>query len=424
MKSNYFIQNKIYFKLPLFILLLLLTSCEKESLNDQQDYFPGDNGLISSCKTCGDGCSTTSVLEAIKDPTDESNNRINMMLYHYGVAFKETIKNPSYKKLVLDHLVSETTEATSLLELAEGNTAFATSLNNQLRQSMSSKDVYPRGVESGVEALIATPDWDANSYLAQRMNHAGYAYHPVVYEMKTINPSNENPVTILITQEVNDCDDVAGWRGDSEVLVSEAQAQNSEDIILFIGPGRALSLPDTEGVVESSISNEEAQERGVLMGEQIRAVSGKIKGLAYRFEKSGKSEIIAFVTGWTDDPKNPNFRSNKQGQTKFSKKDIKEQNTISINRSIAGVLTTPSSSNLFVGFYEYDWYISAKNLKKKKCPCNSSVPDAELAMKYSNEYYNLDLFCGKFTTLIPSVNGSRTLNNKRGTFVLRREVAP
>ena len=396
----------------LLILLLVFASCEKEILESDEAFSTlPENYLQPSCSECGENCYLSSVLEAIKDPADADNDRINMILYHYGTALKTAFKNSTYQELILNALNTDTEEATSLLELAQAHPAFGDYFNVQLRQSMAAKAIYPRGVETGIDGLIATEDWDANKYLTEQMTKEGYSYHPVVYEMAMAPVLSVNTATFLIAQEVNDCDDVAGWTGDTEVLVSEEQVRNAEGLVLFVGPGK------TQTVISAGDVAGAAQERD----EQLKAVSGKIKGLNYRYEKSGKSEIVAFATGWENDPKTPGYESNKDAYTKFTKTQIKNQTVVTINRNIGGVLANASGTNFFIGFYEYDWYISNKNVKKVKCPCNSSVPDTGLAMKYANEWYNTDKFCGRLTTLIPSPTGSRILDNKKGTFILKRQ---
>lgn len=426
----------MYLHPKLFCLLIfcsfLFTCCEKEALNQQA--FTNNGGLLqATCEACGEGCALTSVLEAIKDPNDLNNDRINMMLYHYGKALKQVVKNSTFKQLILDRLTTQTTSATSLLVLAQENAAFAAFFNDQLRQSMSTQEVYPRGVEPGVEALITTPGWDANSYLSERMTHEGYAYHPVVYELKAFNPNNENPLTVLIAQEVNDCNDVAGWRGDTEILMSEAQVDGSEDIILFVGPGKSLALESTPGVqgqnsteelteiATPTLSKGMAQERTITADFQLKVKTGKIKGLKYRYEKTGKSEIVAFAIGWNDVPFGEILRSNKEAYHQFKKSEISGQKVVTMNRSIGGLLDNPFNNNVFLGFYEYDWYIKNKNLKEIKCPCNSSINNARLSMKYAHEWYNIDKFCGLIETVIPGQNGSKTIDNYKGTFVLQRQ---
>lgn len=404
--------------LLLILLFCFVQSCNKEPLDinvANDGTLIGVSPLQPSCNdACGasDGdCYPTSVLEAVTDVENSGNDRINMILYHYGIAFKAAFSNPDYKELALNALMSESEDATSLLELGQENPDFGAFLNEHLRQSMSSKNIYPRGIETGVEALIATEDWDANAYLSDKMSYEGYSYQPVIYEMKPVNTVSHEGVTILIAEAVNDCDDVAGWRGETEILMSEAEANNTEELIIFIAPGKSIPVISTgNGVVV-------AQERS----EQLRAVSGKIKGLDYRYEKSGKSEIIAFVTGWEDDPKNPGYQSNKDAQTKFTKNQIKNQTVVTVNRSLGGIIENANSANYFLGFYEYDWYISNKNIKKVKCPCNAFVPDAGLAMKYAHEWYNTDKFCGRLSTLIPNANVLKTIDNKKGTFVLKRQ---
>lgn len=402
----------------LFLLFCFAQSCNKESLDigaDMDAAATSVSPLLPSCDdACGESdsdCYPTSVLEAVTDAENSGNDRINMILYHYGVAFKAALGDPMYKELALSALMAQTEDAVSLLELGQDHPDFGAFLNTQLRASMSAKNVYPRGVETGVEALIDTPDWDANAYLADKMSYMGYAYQPVIYEMKPVDIVSREMVTILIAEEVNNCDDVAGWRGETEILMSEAEANASDELIVFVAPGKA------EPVISTADTSESAQERD----EQLKAVSGKVKGLDYRFEKTGKSEIVAFITGWEDNPADPKIKKNDQAYTKFTKKEIKNQTTVTINRTIGGINNNPDGTYVFVGFYEHDWYIREKNLKEVKCPCNSSVPDAKLLMKYNHEWYNTDKFCGKFSVLIPSVNGTKTLDNKRGTFVLKRE---
>lgn len=126
----------------------------------------------------------------------------------------------------------------SLYSLAQGNTSFSQALNSALRQSMTNYEIYPRGEEEGIESSIADPGWDANAFLRGKMEYAPYKYEPVVYFVK--RPAECVPSvqpTIVIAQDVNDCDDVAGWRGSNEVLVSEDEANSSSEPIIFVGPG-------------------------------------------------------------------------------------------------------------------------------------------------------------------------------------------
>ncbi len=419
--------------ISLLLLLFIATSCKKEETIYNSSL--EEDSLFASCETCGEGCSFSSVLDAIKDTEDSHNDRMNMILYHYGVAAKAALQNPTHKTLIINALTNDTEDATSLLALATENTAFASFFNEELRQSVLAENVYPRGVEPGIETLIQNPAWDANSYLSDKMVNENYIYDPVLYEVSPTTTLSSNTISVLIAQEVNDCDDVVGWTGNTEVVFSESEATTALDLVLIVGPGNALELPGsisapnndtpTASLMETdtdnsyTIGDDQASERSVLMGEELISVSGKIKGLKYRYEKSGKSEIINFVTGWTSNPESPFLRSNKQGQESFKKREIQDQVTVSINRSIAGIIESPSV-NLFVGYYEYDWYISNKNLKDVACPCNSSVPDARLAMKYKHEWYNTDKFCGTLSSLIPSPYGSKTINNYKGTFVLKR----
>jgi hypothetical protein len=233
-------------------------SCEKEP-----DVSKGGGGqayltpsCAESCAECdaniSDGgkgkCFPKTVLEAVTDPNDASNNRINMILYHYAQAVKEAAKDPVFRQYLINSLtVNNEAKAPSLLTLAQGNASFATFVNAKLRQSMTDKNVYPKGVKPGVETLIASTAWDANTYLRGKMSHMGYTYDPVIYYMKKPEPStNSIDATVLIAEDVNDCDDVAGWRGDTELLMSEVQATASNEFIIFVGPGKPVKTANAE----------------------------------------------------------------------------------------------------------------------------------------------------------------------------------
>ncbi len=406
-----------------FSCLLWLTSCEKATLSPvSENGIRSGSPLLPSCTDCGDYCNWDSVLEAIRDPEDPQNDRINLILYHYSIALKDIFALPPYRSIVLTALGSDHPGPISLLELAESHPEFGAVFNQYLRLSIAAEDIYPHGAEADIAALVATPGWDANAYLANKLIKAGYVYEPVIYERTPLAEVETERVTFLIAQEVNDCDDVAGWRDGTEVLVSEAEARAATDLLVFVGPGKGQRL-EGEGPADRASAFDDGRiprERRLLRGEELIAKSGKIKGLSYRYEKSGKSEVVAFVTGWATDPTNPWIKNNSEAQEKFSKNEIRNQTTVSINRSLAGIIESAAAANLFIGFYEYDWYISNRNLKSIACPCNREVPDAKLAMKFKHEWYNTDKFCGRLTTLIPVTNGSKTIDNYKGTFVIQR----
>ena len=125
------------------------------------------------------------MLELIRTPDNPTNDRINMMLYHYAQAIRVVAQNPTYLCYMETPMIADTGGiGVSLYALAKGNSSFAQALNAALRQSMSENNIYPRGVQQGIEASIANTNWDANAFLRGKMEYAPYKYDPVVYFIK------------------------------------------------------------------------------------------------------------------------------------------------------------------------------------------------------------------------------------------------
>lgn len=219
---------------------LFSVACEKELIN------AGGQAELRSTATlvpsCDDPLDASTVLGLIRTPDDPSNDRVNLILYHYAQAIRVVAQNPTHLCYMQDLMIADTSRfGVSLYTLAQDNETFAQALNIALRQSMFENDIYPKGEEPGIEAMIASPEWDANAFLRGKMEYIPYTYDPVAYFVKRpVACDTSKQTTIVIAQDVNDCDDVAGWRGSDEVLVSEAEASSSEDPIIFVGPGQGV----------------------------------------------------------------------------------------------------------------------------------------------------------------------------------------
>jgi hypothetical protein len=363
-----------------------------------------------------------------------------MILYHYAQAVKEAAKDPVFRQYLVNSLtVNNQAKAPSLLTLAQGNASFSAFINTKLRQSMTDKNIYPKGVEAGVENLIALGTWDANTYLRGKMSHMGYTYDPVIYYMKKPEPTtNSIDATVLIAEDVNDCDDVAGWRGDIELLMSEAQATASNEFIIFVGPGKPVKSSNAEIVddgeetkfeTSSILSNPyinlfAAEDRH---GAHIDVSSVRINGCDYRYENSGRSEIAGWVVGFNTSPVVAEvFRNHAAFFDKFKKCTICDAKLVTYTPPllISDVPTGWATSSAFIGFYEHDWYVLAANTKTVSCSCSgtSTIPDVSLQMKYSNEWYINTEFCGTGTSLLPASGSTATGTNTKATFLLTRAM--
>jgi len=394
------------------ISFFVITSCQKE----KAPIFAGQESsetpaLTPSCEDfcseCGDDpCSPRTVLEAVTTPDDAANSQVNMILYHYAQAVREAAKNATYLQYMMGAMtVSNEGVSVSLLTLAQNNSSFASFINGKLRQSMSDNYIYPRGVETGVDALIATTSWDANAYLKAHLQYAGTYFDPVIYyKTKPVSGAESYPVTVLISQEVNDCDDAAGWKGDTPALVGETEGRSGNRVVLIVGVGADGNVNNPGAATLAGT----AQDRTTT----VRMKSIKIKGLDFRYENSGKSEIKGVYIRYSS---NPIERNEQVYYHKICKNDIKNQNVVT-NSNLMVIDGSWDSNSHYFGFYEYDWSAQFWTVPH---PCTNESLKGQ--RKYPWEWYNVD-FCGAANTYFPSLSGGdATRDNTRCTFVISGE---
>lgn len=424
--------HHLFFLIPVMFLMSLFIGCEKDSGKDDTGVTPGQFLLPScdqSCDECDAGrCYPKTVLDAVKDPYDATNDRVNMILYHYAQAVREAAKDPFYRQYMLNALtVNNQPKTASLLTLAQGSSPFANFLNAKLRQSISDKYIYPRGVEPGIETMMTNTNWDANTYLKGKLLYAPYSYDPVIYYMKKPATGNEgNVATVLIAQEVNDCDDVAGWRGDTEVLVGENEAINSEEVMFFVGPGNPVEMGgqqadnnNSEGPVDFAPNAAQDRAAARIALSQLQIKNG------YRYESSGKSEVQGWVVGFNPPGGTPFLQHNDLNfKEKIKKCDIEDSKSFTKDPPIQIIAIEPISgwltNNAFMGFYEYDWYVSHSNRKEVDASCTSDNDvNVKLRMKYSHEWYYKD-WCGLGSSILPSNGSTNAVSNSKSSFTLTR----
>jgi hypothetical protein len=409
-------------------------ACEKELINaGGQAELRAPSTLVPSCD---DQLDASTVLGLIRTPDDPVNDRVNLILYHYAQAIRVVSQNPTHLCYMQYLMIADTNQfGVSLYTLAQGDEAFAQALNMALRQSMFENDIYPKGEEPGIELLIASPEWDANSFLRGKMEYIPYTYDPVVYFIKrpVACDASKQP-TIVIAQDVNDCDDVAGWRGNNEVLVSEAEASSSEDPIIFVGPGQGvyktsqftgqpnqvtLNNEDIEESVSEPSGPTGLEERSNI---DIDADLHQIKA-GYRYERSKRSEIYGWVVIY--DPTSEfgvtNLSWEDFSPRRIHKNDINDSKTFFDDRDAFQI---PSSAfavgrSIFYGAYEHDWYASKKWVFNT-CAASNFVlrHSVEVRMKFLHEWYFFN--CGVASTIFPSTGSTWEANNNKCRFVLKR----
>ena len=365
-RSKRFAVSAIFLLIAGVFTFFTFAGCEKDTSGNQGGT-PEDQYLTPSCDNSCDECDAgrcypKTVLDAVKDPGDETNDKINMILYHYAQAVRDAAKNPTYRQYMLNALtVNNEAKTASLLALAQGDASFANFINAKLRQSISEKNVYPRGVEPGIETLMTTATWDANTYLRNKIVYTPYSYDPVIYYMKKPGAGSENiAATVVIAQDVNDCDDVAGWRGDTELLVGETEATTSNDVIIFVGPGNPVDIggqqvsSGTGGFID--IVQHGVQERAAA---RIAVSQFQVKN-GYRYESSGKSEVRSWIVRFNPPGGTPFLQHNFMNfAEKIKKCEIEDSKNFTKSPVLQVLAIDPISgwltNNAFMGFYENDW---------------------------------------------------------------------
>lgn len=431
-QSSHFMLPPVFLLIAGFFTFFTFTSCEKDTTANRGSTPEGPYltpSCAESCDECDEGrCYPKTVLDAVKNPSDATDDRINMILYHYAQAVKEAAKYPAYRQYMLNALtVNNEAKTASLLTLAQGDSSFANFLNSKLRLSISEKSVYPRGVETGIETLMTSTTWDANAYLKEKIVYAPYSYDPVIYYMKKPNTASADKVaTVVIAQDVNDCDDVAGWRGDTELLVGETEATTSEDLILFVGPGNPVEI---DGQIVIGGGSDE-QRTVAQTGVQDRATANisisrcQVKD-GYRYEASGKTEVSGWIVGFNSSS-NPTFIDKNVGVfwEKIKKCEVKDSKIFTYSPPTLMKAIDPISGWLenfaFIGFYEHDWYVSNANKKEVDAPCASSNEvNVKLLMKYAHEWYYKD-YCALGSTLLPNNGSTNAVSNDKCSFTITR----
>jgi len=425
---------------PVFCLLLVagvftflaLTGCEKDNVTGSQKIggSPESGTLIPSC---ADPLAANTVLGLIRTPDDPINDRINMMLYHYAQAIRVVAQNPAHLCYMETPMIADTGGiGVSLYALAQNNATFAQALNNALRQSMSLNNIYPRGEEPGIESSIANTAWDANGFLRGKMEYAPYKYEPVVYFIK--RPATCDAAwqpTVVIAQDVNDCDDVAGWRGSNEVLVGESETNTSSEPIIFVGPGLGVyhTSQFTGGVnqvvlTESGINESMTGPTGGHSASNrsnidIDADLHQIKA-GFRYESGKRSEISGWILTFTPESLNPYTLGFWEDfdPLKIHKDDINSSKIFTDDKNAFQIDMSAFTAgrSIFYGTWERDWWASPKLVVNT---CSSFVGHSVgVRMKYSDEWYFIN--CGVASAIFPSTGSLWEVNSAKCRFILKR----
>lgn len=399
--------------------IALFWGCQKESLTSQGNA-AGRERPMSDCEDDGD---CTDFICMLDDQEDAENKKVNMILYHYAQAVREAVANPSLRcAIVNEMLADEVGYGVSLHGLAAGNATLTGALNTALRQSMASNNIYPRGVEAGIDALIANPNWDANSYLRSKLTYGDEAYEPVVYFIKYPTSCQTNrPVSVIIGEAVNCCDEVAGWKDGVADIFSEEEIMASDDINIFVGTG--MPSQQLQALIDGkpTVAIKADEEVTFRMNIDIDTDRHQIKA-GHRYDSSCKSEVYGWRLLFSPAAATPFTYDFWQDfdPMKIKKNDINASKIFTDDKNAFTMNLTDFNAgrSAFIGAWEYDWYASAKLIVNTCSPWVAH--SVGVKMKFSHEWYFFD--CGVMNTWFPNVGSHKIIENEKCMFDLVRKM--
>jgi hypothetical protein len=414
---------KIFFPMLLAIAsLTFFAGCQKEPAS----YAAPENGT-PKYPSCSEASVTyETVLDLMVNADDAADQRLNHILYHYGRAVKKAVENTTKRCQLLDAMLAENGDGEiSLLDFATENASFGADLNADLRQSISENTVYPKGVESGIEAQLEQTNWDANAYLRSKFTYEGTQYEPKAHFIKRPERCDlSKPIVVVIGTDVNDCDDVAGWRGNTEILLGEAEANSTSDIVIYIGVGESGNASPSSLVSRpgSSLNDLALQDRMLAIDFDVDEFMIK-----KRFDHSRKSEING---GWTY------YSPTADGIEKYTeaddfdpkrvhKDDIGEDGELFTDDQDWMDELPNMSWSIHFFCWENDWYATTKHIENECITDgNSNNQDGEYDMSSkrklsSDMYFNICSITAQ--NMFPQVNSTVTTNNDAAYFKIKRK---
>jgi hypothetical protein len=234
---------------------------------------------------------------------------------------------------------------------------------------------------------------------------------------------------VLLAQEVNECDDIPGWRGTKEILMSEEEASGGREWVIIVSPGSVSTVMRVENN-PSPIAMENPKNNGVQdrMDIDIDVDLHQIKA-GHRYETNSRSEIRGGVVAFslTAASRELSFLANWEdfgpGDRKIHKDDIAASTvfTDDLNAfTIPASIFMPGVCMVFNRVYEHDWYATDKVIPIPLTCGPPSWLSTNYAgnMKYSHEFYFSD--CGFANAFFFQTGDQRIIENAKCKFVLKR----
>lgn len=220
----------ITFLLPLMLLFLAAYGCQKEGTVEKAEPLetPNPTAVVDTKQEnfAGPGEATS----------DIHGQQIRSILYHYTSAVKNACATIAHKNMIFSALSTDIVGyGTSISALVAQSPAFGATLNYYLHESIVNHNFYPRGVEPDIEAKLAEPNWDANTYLLGKMTEDGVALDPVVYSLNEFSTCNQALAPSFgVGEPIGTSEEVNGWKNNQETVLSETNT-TSREVFVFVG---------------------------------------------------------------------------------------------------------------------------------------------------------------------------------------------
>ena len=230
-------KNIFLFFTTSILLLIWLFSCKKsEILVDQVDT--QNPKVVDRDTFTSTGSDFWSL---IRDTSNAENNKINWALMHFAIATKRAVNVSAHNQLIIDQMWASSIPfgATSITDLCSNNLTFKTYYETQLRASLLTY------INSNPPASYSLQDlqnssWSPLTFLTSLLVHDSVNYLPFLHFQKptsSMTKSYDLPIIAIGEQVEGDDDDdnIPGWQGNTQVLISEDGANAYSGQIIIIG---------------------------------------------------------------------------------------------------------------------------------------------------------------------------------------------
>lgn len=327
---------------------------------------------------------------------NEGDEKISQVLQEVHQAFSKTILDLDFRKNLLVELASNSNNEIELSKITSFYPNFMNMLSKETKESHNA---------SGDELL-------------KGMMYNGIPYYPVVYapNAKKVDSNSAYSIVALGVELVEPEDAIPAIKitqqGEFELLALTEEMANDAAVPVFIITagtdyvdydllGTGPEFTQTVTIIDGR--GEGASRTGEKEFEWSQA---QIKGITYRYEGSGKSELHSTCTlfdengnPYSTDPSAFYYTADRKEVREFSKSEIENSQSFNISSDIFSnnnneIITTVYDTDhyLLSHTFEYDWYASLKVMPNGAnggtSSCANTFQTHKARMKYANEWYN------------------------------------